>query len=239
MEKLNQPDPLTQEKSESQNPELLDLANLLDKQIAYIQFEIEDNWQETGHYGSLRRFRILAEDHGSVLHHLKGHWNGFRYYDEELSDLLAQNCSKEDNSVAEASQKALGYLGKTAASVADKLGLALWLEDRDQNNYTDVSLQLISMATKNKLISAPSFDYESQLSQKFEDTCIGFRIGHMYEIIRTTPDNFLYSSRNTLIRLSKEAAVHSLRIWQTYVKHLEDLGLDVILPEPGTPLQSN
>ncbi len=233
MENFNKSNLSIREESESQNSEFFESSDLLDKQMDYIRSELEYNQQKTGYYENLRYFRILAGDHGSVLYRLGGHWSSFRRYDEELSNLLEKDCSKQDDSVSATTQEALTYLGKTTAGVASKLGLFLWLEDRDANNYDNEALQMIHSATRNKLASASKFDYKSQIGQKFEDTYAGFRIAHMHEIIRTTPDRDLYNSRNMLVRLSEDAAVHSLRIWQTYVQYLKSLGIVAAMPKPS------
>ena len=213
---------------------------LLAKQLDWVADEMDYSRSKDGYDVKLARFRVSPEADDSVMNHMGSYWHRFNLSHSMMAGLDGQ--PEADSALVQLATRSLVYLGKTAAGMADKVGLSLWLQHDCQDPPTSQVLGLIHQAVAADLSRNPACMYFGRLGdgEPFEATDMGVRILAMHSTIQNpAPDSprfSAYGSRaETLRHLSLEATVRSLSAWQTYIRKLDGYGIRPDLPRPAIP----
>ena len=223
-------------------------ADLLKKQLYWLSIEMRHNYKHTGYTKSLGRLKSLPDSIDGYFGFLGDYWDKFSSCDESLSDsvfLSSYSLTGEFLEIPEAqlsylARKSLLNLGKLTAKITELIGFASWLADGDKDDYTNESLHCMRLGALDRLRSGLEIDYSEQLDMDFQETCLGMGIEAMHDIVRDiVGSSFSETDVQALIHISKETAINSIYIWQTYtelIKYFFDI-LHITdypdMPKPG------
>ncbi len=199
------------------------LATDPQSQVAWLAQEMGYSRDKThGYDEKLIRMARDPDHERSVFGFMGNYWHRAR--------LLSQNATESPEGAA----LGLQAYAKVVAGLADKVALALWLQDawkgqhRDHDSLLEEALGLI----QDKVQQAPSQHSQDQLlsfiDEPFESNPMGQAVLQLHESYAENP-----ADTQRLLDIALEGSVEGIAMWRAYSANIENHGIRPVMPKPG------